>query len=160
MPTYTSFLSLYFHRKKLFLVICANTSLNFVYYDLCQHTSVFCDVSVMSMLLCVAACSLGASWNAHLVYYDVTAALCYCNLYLHLCSFSCIYDSEFMLCNQTWCSLQVCWLARYQRLTKHSIVIDGSWMSPLGCSGLPSAIGILIVAPLLTQTALSRPWLV
>jgi hypothetical protein len=44
-------------------------------------------------------------------------------------------------------------LSRYQRLTKHSIVIDGSRMSPLGWSGLSWAIGILIVAPLLTQTA-------
>ncbi|KAJ1257621.1 hypothetical protein BS78_10G010000 [Paspalum vaginatum] len=44
-------------------------------------------------------------------------------------------------------------MSMYQRLTRHSIVIDGSRMSPLGWSGLSWAIGILIVAPLLTQTS-------
>ncbi|RLM54902.1 hypothetical protein C2845_PM10G00640 [Panicum miliaceum] len=44
-------------------------------------------------------------------------------------------------------------VARYQRLTRNSIVIDGSRLSPLGWSGLSWAIGILIVAPILTQTA-------
>ncbi|KAG2603794.1 uncharacterized protein LOC120669519 [Panicum virgatum] len=44
-------------------------------------------------------------------------------------------------------------MSMYQRLTRHSIAIDGSRLSPLGWSGLSWAIGILIVAPILTQTA-------
>ncbi|XP_044354573.1 uncharacterized protein [Triticum aestivum] len=42
---------------------------------------------------------------------------------------------------------------RYQRLTRYSIDISSSHMSPLGWSALSWAIGILLVAPLLTQVA-------
>ncbi|VAH99367.1 unnamed protein product [Triticum turgidum subsp. durum] len=41
----------------------------------------------------------------------------------------------------------------YQRLTKYTIAISSSHMSPLGWSALSWAIGILLVAPLLTQVA-------
>lgn len=44
-------------------------------------------------------------------------------------------------------------MSMYQRLTRHSIDISDSHMSPLGWSALSWAIGILIVAPLLTQVA-------
>nr|CAB3466747.1 unnamed protein product [Digitaria exilis] len=46
-----------------------------------------------------------------------------------------------------------CSIHEMSMLTRHSIAIDGSRMSPLGWSGLSWAIGILIVAPILTQTA-------
>ncbi|VAH99365.1 unnamed protein product [Triticum turgidum subsp. durum] len=44
-------------------------------------------------------------------------------------------------------------MSMYQRLTKYTIAISSSHMSPLGWSALSWAIGILLVAPLLTQVA-------
>lgn len=44
-------------------------------------------------------------------------------------------------------------MSMYQRLTRHTIAISDSNMSPLGWSSLSWAIGILLVAPLLTQVA-------
>ncbi|KAM3196513.1 hypothetical protein ACQJBY_072283 [Aegilops geniculata] len=44
-------------------------------------------------------------------------------------------------------------MSMYQRLTRYSIDISSSHMSPLGWSALSWAIGILLVAPLLTQVA-------
>ncbi|KAF7092866.1 hypothetical protein CFC21_095319 [Triticum aestivum] len=44
-------------------------------------------------------------------------------------------------------------MSMYQRLTRYSIEISSSHMSPLGWSALSWAIGILLVAPLLTQVA-------
>ncbi|XP_020147246.1 uncharacterized protein [Aegilops tauschii subsp. strangulata] len=44
-------------------------------------------------------------------------------------------------------------MSMYQRLTRYTIDISSSHMSPLGWSALSWAIGILLVAPLLTQVA-------
>ncbi|KAI4974452.1 uncharacterized protein LOC123410806 [Hordeum vulgare subsp. vulgare] len=44
-------------------------------------------------------------------------------------------------------------MSMYQRLTRYTIAISSSHMSPLGWSALSWAIGILLVAPLLTQVA-------
>ena len=136
VPAQNKFLSLSFHRKKLFVMICDSTHNIFVTCDLCRHTTHFCPStfieknyflwfvlphlltlfivicvnthlsSVMSLLLCVAACSLGASWNAHLVFCDVTAALCLCHLLgsaHHFSNWSCFYSNLSPRFRIWWC---------------------------------------------------------